>query len=636
MKALPVACALVSICWLSASFAAESTAPSPTTAAPVTTPQVETPPVPSAATIDVSTRVRASAGTVPTAPKTAVEKQTAVELPPMIVSGGKALPWLYVKAGDTEYLSRCSAATTTTFVTGQLEIERMLRVFLPADLLPANAIPNVSILSALEPGRTNDEVMTREFQAMESKSRRESTKALAQQQKLPSARRVSFLPNLRLDDRDMRAVFTHLNEKEFQGNQLIAAPEYVNARLLARTPTLPAWLIAGISRLYVQASFRIDPITLLPVPWISTSDTTGLIRDADSRRVMLPANEFFAADALSGAGNEHPTRVETWRAQSVLFVRWALDPANAPAADSLWKLVRRVSQEPITESLFRECFGFGYADLQERLSDYLPAAVKQPIRILPGRLPPLPRFEVKPATPVQIARLRGEWERLEIPFVREKHPEFLPHYIEQAQNTLRRAVGEGHRDPQLFAALGLCEVDAGDPKAARPYLDQAAAERIVRPRVYYEIARMEWATLIRSKPENSDFTVAGIEPVLQPLRIAATQTPALPEVFMLMADAWLRCRDPMKAADLSTLVAATPLFRRIPGVAFRVALLQLRYGQRTEAEQMLRLSLEFASENAVRQQLQQVLAAITTPAAKKEEASRRKQKETSTSTGPNE
>lgn len=613
MKALGLASfAVATASLMSPGWAADSAALRPPATAPLAPPPVATPPAPPAATSDLSVRVRGQTDSIPTAPKSAVEKQTAIELPPMIVSGGKALPWLYVAVGDAEYLSRCSVATTTAFVTGQLEIERMLRVFVPADLLPTNAIPTVSILSPLEPGRTSDEVMSREFQQMELKSRRETSTALVRQQKLPTPAPVRFLPNLRLDDRDMRVVFTHLNEKQFRGNELIAAPEYVNARLLARTPTLPAWLIAGISRLYLQSSFRVNPITLLATPWITTSDTAGLIRDPESRRVMIPVSELFAADALSGPANEHPVRVDTWRAQATLLVRWALDPANAPAAESLWKLVRRVSQEPITESIFLECFGFGYADLQERLSDYLTSAVKQPVRIVPGRLPPLPRFEVKPATPLQIARLRGEWERLEIPFVRGKHPEFLPHYIEQARNTLRRAVGEGLRDPHLFAALGLCEIDAGDVKAARPYLNQAAAERIVRPRVYYELARLEWSELIQSVPEKSGFTAAALEPVLQPLRVAAAQAPALPEVFMLMADAWLRCREPVKASDLSTLVAATPLFRRIPGVAFRVALLQLRAGQRAEAENLLRLSLEFASEVAVRQQLEQVLAAITT------------------------
>ena len=410
----------------------------------------------------------------------------------------------------------------------------------------------------------------------------------------------------------MRAVFTYINEREFRRENLIAAPEFVHARLVARTPNLPAWLVEGISRLYPEGSFRIDPITLRPVRWLSTADTAGLVRDAESRRVIIPVNELFAADALSAPENQHPTRVAAWKAQAALFVRWALDPAHAPAAESLWKFTRQVSQEPATEAIFLACFGFGYADLQERLSDYLPVAVKQPTRILPGKLPPLPRFEIKPATPAQIARLRGEWERLEIPLVRRQHPEFLERYIEQARTTLRRAVGRGDRDPHLFAALGLCELDAGDPTAARPYLEQAAAEGVVRPRIYYEIARLRWLDLSRDIPEGTGFTAAQLEPILAPLRVAASQSPALPEVYMLMADAWLRCRERVRASDLPTLVAATPLFRRIPGVSYRVALLHIREGQRAEAAQLLEIGIEFATEPSIRAQLQQLLAAITT------------------------
>src|SRR5687767_9103918 len=75
------------------------------------------------------------------APKSAVEREKAIELPPMIISEtSKAPPWLYVAAGDTEYLSRCSAATTRDFVTAQLEVRRMLQVFVPADILASSAV----------------------------------------------------------------------------------------------------------------------------------------------------------------------------------------------------------------------------------------------------------------------------------------------------------------------------------------------------------------------------------------------------------------------------------------------------------------------------------------------------------------
>ncbi len=553
--------------------------------------------------------------TAPVRPKSAAELEAPVELPPMIIAeSSKAPPWLYVAVGDTEYLSRCSASTTSAFVTAQLEIRRMLRVFVPADLFATSAVPSVSILVPLETGRASGDAVSREMLRMEQKTVREVKNENPRQRKRPSPGGFRFLPNLRLDDRDMLAVFTFLNEREFRRENLIAAPDYVYARLAGRTPTLPAWLIEGISRLYPQASFRVDPITMRPVQWLSPDDTAGLLRDPESRRVMIPVNELFAPGALVTPENQHPTRVAAWQLQAALFVRWALDPAHAPAAESLWKLARRISQAPITESSFTECFGFGYADLQVRLSDYLPVAVKQPARIVPGKLPPLPRFELKPATSAQIARLRGEWERLEIPLVRRQHPEYLAHYIEQARTTLRRAVGRGERDPRLFAALGLCELDAGDARAARPYLEQAAADRVIRPRVYFELARLRWLELGRGGPETAGFTVAELQPILEPLRVAAAQSPALPEVYMLMADAWLRCRERVPSSDLPALLAATPLFRRIPGVAIRVALVQVREGRRAEAWQLLGVSAEFATEPNVRTQYQELLAALQPPA----------------------
>ena len=69
------------------------------------------------------------------------------------------------------------------------------------------------------------------------------------------------------------------------------------------------------------------------------------------------------------------------------------------------------------------------------------------------------------------------------------------------------------------------------------------------------------------------------------------------------------------------LVAATPLFRRIPGVSYRVALMQIREGQYAEAAKMLSLGAEFAIEANVRAQYQQVLAALaqsTKPPPEKE------------------
>ena len=207
--------------------------------------------------------------TLPAAPKSVVEQERAIQLPPMIVSEtSKAPPWLYVAVGDTEYLSRCSAATTRAFVTAQLEIRQILQVFVPADLLAAGAVPGVSILAPLETGRGGDDAVGREMmrqarqnagQALPPATRGPSSAARGPQAGVrgsqpgvrgsdapnqrsrqgPAAAAMRFLPNLRLDDRDMMAVFSYLDERTFRRENLIAAPEYVHSRLLGRTPTLP-------------------------------------------------------------------------------------------------------------------------------------------------------------------------------------------------------------------------------------------------------------------------------------------------------------------------------------------------------------------------------------------------------------
>ncbi len=536
-----------------------------------------------------------------------------VELPPMIVAeSAKSSPWLYVAAGDTEFLSRCSPAMTKAFVSAQLEIHRRLRAIVPPDFLASYAIPIVSVLVPLESAPAKDDAVFRDMLKLEQDSPPRAAAASGNTRPPPVEGRIQFLPNQRLDDRDMMAVFTFLNESDFDPRRLIVAPEYVHALLTRRTPMLPQWLIEGVTGLYREVRLRGDPITLPPVRWISPTDTAGLQNDAESRRVLLPCDELFAPDALLGPDQRHPARQAVWRAQSALFVRWALDPAQAPARDALWKFARRSSHEPVSESIFVECFGFGYADLRDRLSDYLPTAVKTAVELSVGRFSS-PLIEPATATREQIARLRGEWERLEVPFVREVHPQFLPRYIGQARQTIQAAYSRGERDPSLLAAFGLAELDSGDAAAARPLLEQAIAAHLVRPRIYFEVARLRWEDLTRGAPESRRYTPDEVEPVLHPLRRALALSPPLPEVFLLSLDVWLRCTERVSPIEFDTLAEGARLFRRIPVIGLRTALLHAKHGRRAEAIAVLSVGLAFATEPAIRASYQEVLAALNRP-----------------------
>lgn len=539
-----------------------------------------------------------------------------VELPPMIVAEPtQAQPWLYAAAGDTEFLSRCSERATLAFIAAQIESHRALRELVPPEFFPTLAVPTVSILVPVGSMPTATDPI---FRGMLDAQRDFERRAAGHPPGSGSAARtksIRFLPNQRLDDSDMIAAFTFLDEADFDGRRLVVTEEFLRALLARRTPMLPQWMIEGLTGLYAVTKPRSTPPELSPLAWISPDDTAALQRNPTARRVLLPARELFSPDAIIGPGRDQPERQAVWRSQSVLFVRWALDPANAPAADALREFASRASREPTTERLFTDCFGFGFADLGDRLSDYLPTAVSVAVT-LPARTRPLPpEFGLRPATPVEIARLRGEWERLGIPVVRETHPQFLQHYVDRARATMRRAISRGASEPGLLAASALCEFDAGDILAARPLLDALTATDIARPRIHFEAARLHWAELTRDRPPGQLYARSQLEPVLAPLRRALRLTPLLPEAVLLALDASLRCSEGILPTDLSVLVSAAPHLRRYSALGLRLSLLQLRNGQRTEARSTLETALTFVTDPAERARYLRVLAALEPPPA---------------------
>ena len=53
--------------------------------------------------------------------------------------------------------------------------------------------------------------------------------------------RYTFLPNLRLWDRDAQALFAIVRESEFDANRVALSPEYIAYILRNRLPALPPW-----------------------------------------------------------------------------------------------------------------------------------------------------------------------------------------------------------------------------------------------------------------------------------------------------------------------------------------------------------------------------------------------------------
>lgn len=511
-----------------------------------------------------------------------------VVLPPMLVEETKSgVPWYYVNVGGTEFLSRCSEFTTWEFVDAWLTKIQLMRTLVPEAFLQRTDMPAVCVLYSQGLDQALSAEIQRELQAG-AKRRGDPTDETP----------VNLAPNMRLGDRDMHATIVYIDEAVFLGANLNISPSHVRFLVQGRVPDPPAWLVEGIERIWRGIDNEVIPITLGPLVWQNKNESEELAGDPTRPRPLLPANELFAADPWRAKENQHPRHLQIRAAQQELFVRWALTSSRA-TRDALWKFAARAAEGPATEEMFEACFGFDFSELRDRLSDYLPTAVWDTAWIDPGSLPPVPRFTVERATPNQIARVRGEWERLAIWHVQRRLPQAREPYIAQARRTLHRAYDAGDRDPRLLAIMGLCEIEAGNAAGAREFLEPAVAGGVVRPSAYYELAKLRFADLRRGAPDAKQFSRFELAPVIRPLQQALTQAPPLAEVFTLLAEAWGHCEISPTPAEFTELENGTRLFSRRPTVAFPIAQVLARHGRKAEAAAALDLCAGYAADEKI-------------------------------------
>lgn len=534
----------------------------------------------------------------------AAEEETIVELPPMMIeTTSSKVKWYYVKVGRDEYLSRCSADVTEQFIESNQNAVHRLRALIPETFLAE--IPMITVLydQALQPKA--DDAVAKSILERPAPAAEKVTKA---RRGVLSAR---FLPNLRVDDRDLTVAFAYVDANEVGDTHIRVPVNYARLLLERRTPMLPPWLVEGL--LGVQE--QVQPsghgvIAMPPMVWLPEEPgKSGGINPARPR-ALLSTEEMFAGDALRGEGKQSPMRAKTLQFQVALFIRWGLDRRNN-VRDAFWAFAQRASEGKVTEEMFTACFGFGYADLRDRLNDYVSVALKAPLFLELGPPPPETPTKIREADPTEIARLRGEWERLEASYVQKTNPAYIASYREQAKRTLERAYAQGDRDAGLIAALGLFKAEAGETKAALPLLEAAMAAGAMRPRVYAEVARIRFGDLLRDQPAGKVFTPTELAPVLDPLRRMLALTPPLPETYGVMADAWLRSNAPPPAEDLATLVKGAHAFALHPTVAYRVALALAKYGRRAEAVTLLNQGVDGVGDDLLRTRYNRVLEALT-------------------------
>ncbi|MDO8543567.1 MAG: hypothetical protein Q7S40_24260 [Opitutaceae bacterium] len=541
---------------------------------------------------------------------------TTVTLPPFLVEEtAQPLPWRYAEVAGLEVLSCCPDRLTRALIANHHRLHALLGELLSPALQLKMSGPRTLLFvdSARQPPTSQEVVAHMALSAVDQQALDNATVPLddGKLRRRPLPPRYTFLPNLRLWDRDAQALFAVVQESEFNANRVALTPEYVAHILRNRLPALPPWFISGVLTLFARATFAEDTLTLERLDWISETGSAALRAGPEGNRALLPLADFFAGelppdDPALGEG------LSLWQAQAALFIRWGLAGRGAPRRAALWKFAERAAVEPVSEALFQECFGLDFATARQQLTAYLPEAMREKLALRPAQRPRLPDYALRPASDVEIARIKGDWERLEIGFVKAQFPALTQKYLEQARRTLRRAYDHGSRDPRLLAAIGLCEVDAGNDVAARGFLEDAAARtKTLRPRACFELARLRFAAEggqgasagLRLTPEQASA-------VLTPLAAAREQEPPLPEVYMLIAEVWAACAEPPIREQLAVLEQGVRIFPRHTELVYRTAELNVRHGFTDTARWLIILGLTLAPDAAARARFEVLQARV--------------------------
>jgi hypothetical protein len=421
---------------------------------------------------------------------------------------------------------------------------------------------------------------------------------------------IRFLPNLALDDVDAISLFAIIDERRADPTGLVYTRLHMQFMLQRCTPTPPTWLVAGMLRLFEDLEIRDRDIVVRPFTWPTAADGENPHSTSDDVPKILAMADMFASARPTQDANDSSGAAQL-AAQSALLIRWALDANDRNRRDGFWKLVSSATRGPVDDTMAKSCLGLDLIELRDRLREYLPTAMKTRFRLRADKLAPLPKLEIEDATPTQIGRIIGDWDRLEAKYVSTDHPEFAPLYFKLAHH----AIDEGRRsepnDPGLCAVAGLLQTDEKNDVMAQPFLQLAADAKIIRPRVYVDLARLRYRQALEH-PAQADGRLSALQAnsILSLLATAHAQLPPLADVYVLTAEVWNHSHANLEPQNLAMLENAIGQFPEDVRLLYLVALLEVNHGSRENAGDYIDRGLRVSRTEAIRIRFQQLKDAL--------------------------
>ncbi len=380
--------------------------------------------------------------------------------------------------------------------------------------------------------------------------------------------------------------------------------EYIRFVLTQSQPRLPAWMEEGLSQIFMRMEFSPTRIVVGKVEDPNEVSIDGSIEDRDfnrflHRRALMPLQEMFTVKADSPTARNPLGNL--WAKQSYAFVHLCLYGNQGKYQKGLLMFLSRLSAQPPSEELFKDCFGMTYKQMLLQIRGYVDFTAYKAVAFQAKKgtkleAPPKPVF--RDATEAEVGRIKGEALRMAGNQAAAREALIAP-YI------------RGSRDPQLLASLGMLEYSSGETARARKFLEAAAKEKVNRPRAYLQLAQLRFDEAMKSpQAAQQRLSAAQVSDILAPLLIARAQPPALLEVYSLAATVLANTDMPPAGENLALIDEGVQRFFKRPDWIYQVALLKQQHGFYQDAALLAELGLRVTTDPARRQRFQALKAVL--------------------------
>ncbi len=445
-------------------------------------------------------------------------------------------------------------------------------------------------------------------------------------------------------------------------------------RLNSAVPSMPAWFkygLVGPCGLLRMRNVR-DPdsqnfrgVMVAAARWLTEGETASFVTNYKTKHelpVLPPIRDLFLPDHPPKPSSLTDWPSPDFMAEAALFVRWGMTPVadegdkRTSSSTQRWSVseARRLNEahqkafarfldrsriEPVTEAVFRECFGFGYAEMQSVLSEYLVTTAQEPFVLNPNAIqgwsPDDPVAPLREATADEIGRIIGDWLRMQAASLPGSRSAERDAYLRAAGQVLERAFRDDNdlpssvrllppkdaqlelrdlaaqntvaveksivispgkiHDPRLLAVYGLYYFDMGDSTSARVLLEATVQAKTPRPAAYLALAQLNRdAASTQPGVDNGKFSPTQVAAILTPLFTVIRNWKLDVGGYLLIADAWSRSATKPSLANLQVLMEGLHRYPFDSSLLCATAELYAQWGYWAEADQIVERSLQFA------------------------------------------